>query len=75
MSHTPFWIVWAEDGGSPTYKHKSQSSAENEASRLANLQPGARFCVLPCVARYSVQRLTVERFEPEPDLPFSDLPF
>ena len=70
MNEPPFWLVWCEDGGEPRCKHESQFAAEQEATRLANANPGKRFCVLPCVARYSIQRVNVERFEPEFQVPF-----
>lgn len=43
-----FWMVWAERGGRPTYKHETRSSAETEAARLARAHGGV-FHVLECV--------------------------
>ena len=45
----PFWLVWNPDGRSPTHKHPSESSAINEAERLARFNPGATFIVLESV--------------------------
>ncbi|WP_162896050.1 hypothetical protein [Novosphingobium sp. THN1] len=41
----------------------SRAIAEREAERLAKLNPGKSFCVLPCVARYTERRVTVEQFD------------
>ena len=43
-----FWLVWADGGGRPTYKHPTRASAEAEAARLAR-QHGGVFHVLECV--------------------------
>jgi hypothetical protein len=43
-----FWLVWREDGGTPTYKHTTRDSATTEAARLARHAPGSRFFVIPC---------------------------
>jgi hypothetical protein len=42
----PFWLVWNERGGVPTYKHLTPESARAEAERLARLNPGGKFHVL-----------------------------
>lgn len=33
----PFYLVWSEGRGNPTYKHESYANAEHEAHRLAKL--------------------------------------
>lgn len=43
-----FWMVWAERGRCPTYKHETRASAEDEAERLAREHSGT-FHVLECV--------------------------
>lgn len=45
-----YWLVWAENGGSPTVKHTTRRSAEQEAERLARLLRGTTFAVCECVA-------------------------
>lgn len=67
---SPFWLVWRENGGAPRVQHATQARAENEAQRLAEQHLGSRFIVLAPVARFSVQRVTVERFDPELEIPF-----
>jgi hypothetical protein len=49
MNHEIFYLVWREGGGSPTYKHPTHPSANQEAERLARLNPGAKFHVLVCL--------------------------
>jgi hypothetical protein len=44
-----FWMVWNENGGSPTCQHPSLESAETEAARLARMKPGSNFVVLESV--------------------------
>jgi hypothetical protein len=45
----PFWVVWKEGGGAPTFKHASVTDAEAEAERLARTV-GGTFHVLQLVA-------------------------
>lgn len=63
MMEPPFWLVWCEDGGEPRVKHDHRGSAEGEARRLAAAHPGKRFCVLPCLGRFSVNNVLVETFD------------
>jgi len=44
-----FWMVWCENGGTPTAQHQSLRSAETEAARLARIAPGKNFVVLESV--------------------------
>lgn len=68
---TPYWLVWMEGGGPPTVHHDTQSDAETEAERLAKQFPGRRFVVLVPIARFTEQRVTIERFEVDDDsVPF-----
>lgn len=56
-----FWIVWNPEGRNPTHRHGSESSANNEAERLARMNPGQAFIVLRAVGARSVdgmQRVT-----------------
>lgn len=44
-----FWFVFREQGGPPTQRHATESSARTEAERLANMYPGHEFHVLECI--------------------------
>lgn len=67
----PFWLVWAEDGTAPRFKHVNQSSAEVEAQRLARLNPGTSFFVLCPTMRITRQDTIIERFDTSDDgIPF-----
>lgn len=50
-----FWLVWNEQGHSPTFKHTSPVTAKMEAERLATQNPGQSFHVLQVTgtARYN----------------------
>lgn len=54
MNSETFWMVWAEGGNAPKYKHPSEASAQNEAARLAKLKPGCRFVVLQAIEAVQV---------------------
>lgn len=41
-----FWLVWRENGGTPTHRHFTKAEAEREAERLAIANPGQVFFVL-----------------------------
>lgn len=73
----PFWLVWKEGGGVPTYQHPNSQSAENEAARLAQKHPGSRFHILKsesaCQMRQPVEWLHPET-QSEPD-DYSYIPF
>ena len=42
----PYFVVWNEQHGKPTYKHVCRDDADAEAKRLAGLYPGSEFHVL-----------------------------
>ena len=44
-----FWVVWAENGGTPVVQHPNEASATFEAERLARLNPDKRFYVLEAI--------------------------
>lgn len=46
MSYAQFWVVWRENGGTPTLKHHGLPDAIKEAERLVRQFPGARFWIL-----------------------------
>lgn len=52
--HT-FWMVLGN--GVPTVRHQSQESAEREAERLADLNPGHSFFVLQALTRHDAVRV------------------
>lgn len=67
----PFWLVWCEDGGSPTFRHPDEMSAAKEAQRLAERHPGKSFVVLCPIARITHRHTVIERFDPLDDgIPF-----
>lgn len=66
----PFWLVWCENGGTPTVRHESPDAAEREARRLAAAHPGKSFLVLAPVARCTKQDIVVERFDHDAYVPF-----
>ena len=41
-----FWLVWNPQGRAPTFRHDSEQSAIDEASRLATSLPSNEFFVL-----------------------------
>lgn len=49
MNHEIFYLVWRENGGTPTFKHSTSQSAKREAERLARQSPGSKFHVLACL--------------------------
>ncbi|MFC0305156.1 hypothetical protein ACFSTI_20875 [Rhizorhabdus histidinilytica] len=66
----PFYVVWCEDGASPTRKHDREYQAEQEAKRLSRENPGKKFCVLAPVTRIVTQQTVIERFDASDDIPF-----
>ena len=44
-----FWMVWNPGNRAPSFKHKTQDAAKQEAERLAKLHPGKEFVVLQSV--------------------------
>lgn len=64
-----FWVVWAENGGSPTVKHPTRERASEEARRLARANPGVRFVVLQPVQAVVKNDLITTTFHPRIELP------
>jgi hypothetical protein len=50
-----YWIVWCENGGTPTVPHQSLESAQNEAKRLAKMNQGRRFWVLQALGYMQIE--------------------
>ena len=62
---SPFWLVWNEDGSTPTLKHPDRESAEAEAARLASVSPGKSFHILGVMSTVSTSTDIVgQRFDP-----------
>lgn len=65
-----FYMVYLENGGTPTCKHQTLELAELEAKRLAGLYKQKAF-VLCTVISFEINHFTVEDCRPNPDeLPF-----
>ena len=65
-----FFMVYVQNGDSPTYKHDSIESAEKEAKRLAKLLNKKAF-VLTTLKSFEINEYTINDCRPEN----SDLPF
>lgn len=67
----PYWLVWREGGGAPTYRHPNEDSALAEANRLAERFPGSPFVVLCPFTRITKTATVIEHFDPTDDgIPF-----
>ena len=58
-----FWMVFGIGQGVPRYEHRSKTSAQTEAKRLAGLYPEVMFVVLAVVDAYRSQKPTVNQFQ------------
>ena len=58
-----FWIVWQENGGTPTHKHETKESAIAEAKRLAKLSPDNNFFVLESIGAAKKLEVTYTNFQ------------
>ncbi|QRY69139.1 hypothetical protein JVX98_13020 [Ensifer sp. PDNC004] len=77
-----FWMVYGIGQRGSTYQHRSKASAQEEANRLASLQPGIPFVVLAAVDAYCanapvMQRIKIIKLDPvdvsrdrDDDIPF-----
>ncbi|MGF3026537.1 hypothetical protein ACQVP2_27405 [Methylobacterium aquaticum] len=72
----PFWMVFGVGCGAPTVRHKTENRAIAEASRLAVLNPGVKFCVLSSAFVIEKKDVSVKKLidgvfvEVEDDIPF-----
>lgn len=70
MDGERFWIVWnPKSPRPPTYRHRSEESARDEAERLARLNPGQEFIVLGAVASVRVVDVQWTEYRTDADLP------
>lgn len=61
--NAPFYIVWSpEERSTPSVRHDSYGSAENEAKRLARFNPGASFYVMKSESVSRKQDVVTELF-------------
>jgi ADP-ribose pyrophosphatase YjhB (NUDIX family) len=65
-----FWLVWALNGGSSTYKHESEESAMREAERLARVHKPIEFVVLESVSSVKISDVQWVKHESEQEIPF-----
>jgi hypothetical protein len=65
-----FWLVWDHGGGNPTVKHENYWGAQNEAQRLARLNPGRQFVVLEATHAFQVTDMHQTEFKHDADIPF-----
>lgn len=54
-SEERFWMVWRSGGNLPTKRHFTYEAAVEEARRLVNECPAARFWVLEAVGYAQIQ--------------------
>lgn len=62
-SPDPFWLVWSDQGGVPTVRHRTEDEAHAEACRLAEKHRHRRFYILRCISHVEqvvIQTATVE---------------
>ena len=64
-----FYMLYVEDGNSPTYKQESLESAKTEAYRLSILTGGKRVSLLKAFSYIECKQTIYESCESE-DLPF-----
>ena len=65
-----FWVVWAENGGTPVVQHPTETSATHEAERLARLNPDNRFYVLEAIGLRCVTNMMRVNLRSEEEVPF-----
>lgn len=57
--HHKFWMIWNPEGYQPRVMHYSRPSADAEAERLAQENPGQQFFVLKAVSGVCTDMPTV----------------
>lgn len=68
MEYVQFWMVWRENGYTPTRQHRSKAEARAEAERLAKANPGNVFFVLKATAGVLADNPNTRRVKFVPDL-------
>ena len=61
MEPSPFYMVYRQGGGAPTFKHDSFEKAQAEAARIAQLAPGCDVYVLGALERVKWPLPVLER--------------
>lgn len=69
MVNQTFFMVYVEDGTSPTYKHITLEAAETEAKRLSKML-GKKAWVLCTLKSFQIVEFEVKDCRPELELPF-----
>lgn len=76
-----FWMILNPTARAPTFQHKTRKSADDEARRLARLNPGETFIILEAVCAVTRREFDVKEFRraPASDAPSRgidpDMPF
>ena len=70
-----FWMVWSPSGGAPHRQHLTRSEADDEATRLARVNPGRMFLVLKAVGGFSADQPKVKPVEIGGPLVDDGIPF
>lgn len=70
-----FWMVWSPQGSRPTRRHYTRESADTEASRLANANPGTEFFTLKAVQgvvadKPRLRLIKFNKYDPTSEIPF-----
>ena len=66
MNAPQFYVVWSPQGFAPKFRHGSETSAEEEAKRLARENPGKKFHVLAHIGTAFKEEVTYSRVENRP---------
>jgi hypothetical protein len=69
MVNQSFFMVYVENGSTPTYKHETLASAETEAKRLSK-RLGQKAFVLCTLKSFQITEFTINDCRPELELPF-----
>ena len=69
-----FWFVWNPAGCNPKYMHESRASADAEARRLAEDNPGQQFIVLKSVGGFEVPMRSAEPIDMK-NFTYDQIPF
>jgi hypothetical protein len=69
MAKEGFYMIYVEDGNTPTHKHLDLYSAEREAKRLAE-KTGREVYILATHTKIKLAKFIETRCEPPEPLPF-----